>query len=74
VHDQSHLDFCSQVAGLDVGWHNPLEMTWNTKKHRFELERLMYPGNYQVGRGKGFLTFNIIISLYTQMKIVCVWR
>jgi len=36
-----------QVAGLDVGWHNPLDMTRDPVTHRFELHRKLYPGKYQ---------------------------
>ncbi|KAG1655815.1 hypothetical protein FOA52_008378 [Chlamydomonas sp. UWO 241] len=36
-----------QVAGLDVGWHNPVDLEWSRQLQRFELRRTMLPGTYQ---------------------------
>jgi len=36
-----------QVAGLDVGWHAPIDLEMDPKLHCFILQRKMYPGTYQ---------------------------
>ena len=44
--------FCHlQVAGLDVGWHQQLDMEWDPRTHRYVLQRAMYPGK---PRGTGY--------------------
>ncbi|KAK9820509.1 hypothetical protein WJX72_011109 [[Myrmecia] bisecta] len=35
-----------QVAGLDVGWGQPLDMTYDVETHRFVLDRALPPGRF----------------------------
>ncbi len=36
-----------QVAGLDVGWGQQVEMVIDPKTHHFKLTRYLPPGKYQ---------------------------
>ncbi|KAF5840147.1 protein-tyrosine phosphatase-like protein [Dunaliella salina] len=36
-----------KVAGLDVGWHAPIDLEMDPNLHCFILRRKMYPGTYQ---------------------------
>ena len=35
-----------QVAGLDVGWGQHIDLEWNSKLHRYETTRSLPPGRY----------------------------
>ena len=35
-----------QVAGLDVGWGQQIDLEWNSKLHRYETTRHLPPGRY----------------------------
>ena len=37
---------CSQVAGLDVGWGQQIDMDYNSDLHRYEVIRHLPPGRY----------------------------
>jgi Glycogen recognition site of AMP-activated protein kinase len=37
---------CGQVAGLDVGWGQRLDLILNMETHRFELQRELPPGKF----------------------------
>ena len=37
---------CMQVAGLDVGWHQKLDMVWDVPTLRWMLKRDLLPGSY----------------------------
>ncbi len=40
------VSHCLQVAGLDVGWHNPIPLSENPLSHRMEVVRDLLPGQY----------------------------
>ncbi len=35
-----------QIAGLDVGWGQHIDLEWNSKLHRYETTRSLPPGRY----------------------------